>query len=67
MAKVIKIDHVVKFKNSNGEEAEMINFSLAEKSGVILATSTDTSNNRMINEGKTQRIYPQERKRGNVS
>lgn len=57
MAKVVKIGHVVKFKNSNGEEAEMINFSLAEKSGAILATSTDTSKDRMINEGKTQSIY----------
>lgn len=56
MAKVIKIGHVTKFKNSNGEDAELINFSLADKSGAILATCTDKGNERMIKEGKTLHI-----------
>jgi hypothetical protein len=51
MAKVIKIGHVAKFKNSNGEDAELINFSLADKSGAILASCT--GKDRMIQEGKT--------------
>lgn len=56
MAKVIKIGHVAKFKNSNGEDAELINFSLADKSGAILATCTDKGKERMIKEGKTLHI-----------
>ncbi|XP_062587025.1 uncharacterized protein LOC134248634 [Saccostrea cucullata] len=51
IAKVIKIGHVAKFKNSNGEDAELINFSLADKSGAILASCT--GKDRMIQEGKT--------------
>lgn len=42
MAKVIKIGHVAKFKTSNGEEAEIINFSLADKSGAILVPPAQT-------------------------
>uniref|UniRef100_A0A8W8LBY5 histone acetyltransferase n=1 Tax=Magallana gigas TaxID=29159 RepID=A0A8W8LBY5_MAGGI len=37
MAKVIKIGHVA----DGGDDAELINFSLADKSGAILATCTD--------------------------
>lgn len=67
MAKVIKIGHVAKFKTSNGEEAEMINFSLADKSGAILATCTDTSKDRMIKEGKTLHIREFILKNGRVA
>lgn len=67
MAKVINIDHVAKFKTSNGEEAEMINFSLADKSGAILATCTDTSKDRMIKEGKTLHIREFILKNGRVA
>lgn len=67
MAKVIKIGHVAKFKTSNGEEAEMINFSLADKFGAILATCTDTSKDRMIKEGKTLHIREFILKNGKVA
>ncbi|XP_061184988.1 uncharacterized protein LOC133193002 [Saccostrea echinata] len=56
MAKVIKIGHVAKFKNSNGEDAELINFSLVDKTGAILATCTDKGKERIIKEGKTLHI-----------
>lgn len=56
MAKVINIGHVAKCKTSNGKEAEMINFSLADTSGAILAICTDTSKDRMLKEGKTLHI-----------
>lgn len=52
MAKVIKIGHVA----DGGDDAELINFSLADKSGTILATCTDKSKERMIKEGKTLHI-----------
>nr|XP_034303592.1 histone acetyltransferase p300 isoform X2 [Crassostrea gigas] len=52
MAKVIKIGHVA----DGGDDAELINFSLADKSGAILATCTDKSKERMIKEGKTLHI-----------
>eukprot|EP00105_Crassostrea_gigas_P041788 XP_019925936.1 PREDICTED: uncharacterized protein LOC105335679 isoform X2 [Crassostrea gigas] len=52
MAKVIKIGHVA----DGGDDAELINFSLADKSGAILATCTDKSKERKIKEGKTLHI-----------
>lgn len=52
MVKVIKIGYVVKFKISNGEEVEMINFSLVDKFGVIFVICIDISKDRMIKEGK---------------
>jgi hypothetical protein len=52
-AKVVKLGHTAKFKDANGGQAEMLNFSLADNTGAILATMTDKSQFRQIREGRT--------------
>ncbi|XP_056004184.1 uncharacterized protein LOC125660194 [Ostrea edulis] len=52
-ANVVKLGHTAKFTESNGSQAEMLNFSLADATGAILATITDKTQFRQIKEGKT--------------
>lgn len=54
--KIVKKGHVAKFTDANGQQAELLNFSIADQSGPMLATLTDKSKQPKIVEGKTLMI-----------
>ena len=50
---VVKKGHVASFTESNGQQGQLLNFSVADKSGAILATLNDKTKHARIVEGKT--------------
>ena len=51
--KVVKRGHIAKFTDSNGQEGELLNFSIADSSGAMLATLSDKTKHARIVEGRT--------------
>lgn len=50
---VVKKGHTAKFVDSNGQQGELLNFSVADKSAPMLATLSDKTKHSKIVEGKT--------------
>lgn len=50
---VVKKGHTAKFVDSNGQQGELLNFSVADKSASMLATLSDKTKHSKIVEGKT--------------
>lgn len=50
---VVKKGHTAKFLDSNGQQGELLNFSVADKSASMLATLSDKTKHSKIVEGKT--------------
>nr|XP_022330640.1 uncharacterized protein LOC111128957 [Crassostrea virginica] len=53
---VVKRGHVANFTDANGQQAEMLNFSIADQTGAMLATLTDKTKHGRIIEGKTLHV-----------
>lgn len=51
--KVVKRGHIAKFTDSNGQEGELLNFSIADSLGAMLATLSDKTKHARIIEGRT--------------
>lgn len=58
---VVKKDHTAKFGDSNGQQGELLNFSVADKSPPMLATLSDKTKHSKIVEGKTLPVKKQGR------
>ncbi|XP_061162525.1 uncharacterized protein LOC133204098 [Saccostrea echinata] len=54
--KVVKVGHIANFTQSNGQEGSMLNFSVADNSGAVLATLSDVNQFDTVKEGKTLQI-----------
>ena len=53
---VLKVGHTANFKQSNGKDGCMLNFSVADASDAVLATLNDASQFTSVKEGRTLHI-----------